>query len=193
VRELRAGADGRFIDRVSCAVAKTVTFTATSGGAAPETSGFSEDVSCGPPLLHVFARITYAGVSCSTVTDGTTVTVADPTTTTPVEYYSYFTVPHSCADPSVYAFGDTAWVALNADSEVEKTSDAESPAEDGRELAIPSPAFPPDTTLYATHIEVCSITGSGLQPSGLIYYKEDSCPLAQERVNIEVTNLMPGG
>jgi hypothetical protein len=194
VRELRTGAGGRFVDRVSCPVAKTLTFTATRGGATPETSGFSQDVSCAPPLLHVFARITYAGVTCNTITDGTTVTVTDPTATTPVEYYSYFTVPHNCADPAVYAFGDTAWVALNADSEnQEKTPDAESPEEDGRELALPNPVFPPDTTLYATHIEVCSTTGSGLQPSGLIYYQALSCPIAQERVDIEVTNHQPGG
>jgi Right handed beta helix region len=199
VRELRAGANGQFIDRVRCELAKQLTFTATRGtpGNAPETSGFSHDVSCMEPLLHVFARVTYGGDALSACAvqasaDGTVVTITDPVNTTPVEYYSYFTHPRACDNPARAARGTVSIDALNADGEKnEKALDSESQQEDGTELALPSPAIEPDTTVYAAHLEECSTTMSGRQPNGVILYLAPSCS-DQERVNIEVINHMPG-
>jgi parallel beta helix pectate lyase-like protein len=196
--DVRASANGSFLYPATCdeATGKVrLTFTVTKGeGAAADTSGFSADVTCKPPFYDIYVRAVF-NATCQVV-DTPSQKITDPVNSTPVYYYYYITVKSGCH------VGTQSYSVANADAlkEAEKAeasanpqvSEPESSAEDFGEAALPIPAFLPDTTIYATELQTCSVFDP--HPTVPYHYppQNGSCGTGT-RVVVEVINHSPNG
>ena len=194
---VHAGGNGRFVYPASCDDATgtvRLTFTATKGeGATAGTSGFSTDATCKPPFYNVYVHVTFNNV-CKINSDSQKIT--DPVDSTPVEYYFYLTLPPPLSCPRVgtqsysVANADALKAAEKAEAAAKPTKpETESAEEDWGKSPLNIPAFEPDTTIYATHLQTCS--ESDPHPT-VPYHYAPPCGTGT-RVVVEVINHQPNG
>ena len=157
--EVTAGADGTFVYPASCELALRLTFTATRDPGKPDadTSGFSHDLKCSADAIDVYVMvglIANEGVKiCQVYVPSASQKISNPRDAKPVDYYFYVQLPPGCLR------GTQSYTALSEDAlraAKKRGVLVTTPQEQMAASPLAIPAFDPATTIYATHLQVCT-------------------------------------